>query len=152
MKPGKCVDRIERMRAVEREFDVAVMAGDALDEALQHNTALLTTAGLHLADFKSLRATLEATFIIRLFAEFETGIRDYWNKGLHRSPRARIRDIVESLASRRRILDAIKINVHAVRRYRNRLVHEEDADADLVSIEEARGSLCRFFGYLPGDW
>jgi hypothetical protein len=34
MKPGKCVDRIERIRAVEREHEVAITANSALEDAL----------------------------------------------------------------------------------------------------------------------
>ena len=90
--------------------------------------------------------------MIRLFAEFETGLRDYWTNGLQRNPDTRVRDLIESLAASRTILDAVRTNAHAVRKYRNRLVHEEDAVADPLGIKDARGYLCRYFGFLPENW
>ena len=152
MKPGKCVDRIERMKGVEREYQVATMAKEVLIEGLGQDTTMLTKKGLHQADLNSLQANLEATYLVRLFAEFETGLKDYWKNGLTKNSRTGVRDIIESLSSRFKILDAAKTNAHAVRKYRNRLVHEEDADGEPVDLKNARGYLCRFFGFLPSDW
>jgi hypothetical protein len=152
MRPGKCVDRIERMGAVEREYRVAVMAGDTLDQALGQDPALLTKSGLGKVDFDSLQTKLEDTFFIRLFAEFETGVKDYWKNGLNRNPETRIFDVIASLASKHKIPDANIIRVHMARKYRNKLVHEEDSEADSMGLSEARKSLCRYFGYLAPDW
>lgn len=151
MRAGKCVERIERMRAIEREHDVATLANDVFLEVLGQDSALLQRHGLSQSDFKTLKSNLEITFLIRLFAEFETGLKDYWKNGMQKNPKARIVNVIGSIASRRKIPDPARLNAHAVRRFRNMLVHEEDSDAESVEIRSARGYLCRFFGHLPED-
>jgi hypothetical protein len=152
MRPGKQVDRIERLRAVEREHEVAIVASKALIDHLDHNPRLLAAAGLQRADLSAFQSRLEATYLIRLFAEFETGLRDYWKNGLNRDSWSPVRDMIDSLASRHRVSDAFRVSAHAVRKYRNALIHEEDAETNIVSLSRARRSLCRFTGFLAPDW
>ena len=122
MKPGKKTDRSERMKSVEREHAVAEMARAALEKALIQHSGLLTAEGLTAADLGSYGNKLHDTYFIRLFAEFETGLKDYWKNGLGKDKGTRIMDVIDSVVARHRILDAWRINVHAVRRYRNRLI------------------------------
>ena len=152
MKPGRCTDRIERTRSVEREYQIARMASAALSKDLMHNSQLLTATGLREVDRLNHQSKLESTYLIRLFAEFETGLRDYWARCLNKPEEARVRDMIESIAARCRIADPMKTNCHRVRQYRNRLVHAEDLDAPHMELGEARRSLCRFFGFLSPDW
>jgi hypothetical protein len=152
VKPGKKTDRSERMKSVEREYGVAETARAALEEALTQHSGLLTAKGLTVVDLRTYRSKLHDTYFLRLFAEFETGLKDYWKNGLRRDPKTRIMDVINSVGAHHRILDAWRINVHAARKYRNRLIHEEDAEGDPVTLPEARRYLGRFFGYLPDDW
>jgi hypothetical protein len=152
VKPGKKTDRSERMKSVEREYGVAEMARAALEEALSQHSGLLTAKGLNVVDLRTYRSKLHDTYFIRLFAEFETGLKDYWKNGLGEDAKTRIMDVITSVGARHRIIDAWRINVHAARKYRNRLVHEEDAEGDPVTLVEARRYLGRFFGYLPDNW
>jgi len=128
VKPGKKTDRCERMKAVEREYQVAELAREALEDTLTRHSGLLTAGGLTAVDLRTYQTKLHDTYFIRLFAEFETGLKDYWKNGLNEDPRTRIMDVINSVTARHRgIIDAWRINVHAVRRYRNHLIHEEDA-------------------------
>lgn len=152
MKLGKKSDRSERMKSVEREYGVAEMALAELEVALVKNSALLTAGGLSIADLRAYRAKLQDTYFIRLFAEFETGLKDYWKNGLGEKPQTRIMDVIDSVSSKHSVLDTWRFNAHATRKYRNRLIHEEDADGDEVTLIEARRYLGKFFGCLPDDW
>ena len=152
MKPGKKTDRSERMKSVEREYQVAEMARAVLEEALIQDSGLLTAKGLTVVDLRQYRGKLHDTYFIRLFAEFETGLKDYWKNGLGENPGTRIMDVITSVGAKRRILDAWRINVHAARKYRNKLIHEEDAEGNAVTLTEARRYLGRFFGCLPDNW
>ena len=152
MKPGKKTDRSERMKSVEREYQVAEMARSALEDALDKHSGLLTGNGLTIADLRVYRAKLHDTYFIRLFAEFETGLKDYWKNGLKENPNTRIMDVISSVGARHRVIEAWRINVHAARKYRNRLIHEEDAEGDAVTLSEARRYLGRYFGSLPDNW
>jgi len=152
VKPGKKTDRSERMKSVEREYQVAEMARAALEEALAQQSDLLTAVRLTVVDLRTFRSRLHDTYFIRLFAEFETGLKDYWKNGLGRDPNTRIMDVIASVGAHHRIIDAWRINVHAARKWRNRLIHEEDAEGDPMTLTEARRHLGRFFGCLPENW
>jgi hypothetical protein len=93
---------------------------------------------------------LEGTYIIRLFAEFETGARQYWAANWDTYPKTV--DLLSGLAARHNIPDTQRDNAHLVREYRNALVHEREEKPEVVSIAVARGYLCHFFSFLPQRW
>jgi hypothetical protein len=152
VRPGKKTDRAERVKSVERQYYVAETARESLEAALRAHPTLLTGIGLDAADLRAFKSNLLDTYFIRLFAEFETAIKDYWKNGLGEDPGTRIMDVIDSLAARRRVLDAVRVNVHAARKWRNMLVHEDDTDATRVELTSARRSFGKFLGFLPDDW
>jgi hypothetical protein len=77
--------RLQRIRAVEREYLAASVAVELLDDRLRADPAFLAPYELRNRDAGSLRANLEATFFIRLFAEFEAGLRDAWARAFGRT-------------------------------------------------------------------
>jgi hypothetical protein len=83
-----------------------------------------------------------------LFAEFETGLRLFWPSARANEPPGRTRDLMDGVAATRRIPDDELRNAHAVRGYRNTLVHEREEDIDPISIAEARKHLCKFLSFL----
>jgi hypothetical protein len=94
---------------------------------------------------------LEGTYLTRMFAEFETGLRLFWDTIQDTNPRAR--DLLDGLAARRGVPDEDRDNAHLVREYRNSLVHErEDEDLEPIPIARARSHLCTFFKRLPLEW
>ena len=95
---------------------------------------------------------LEGTFLLRLFAEFESGTRDAWLKAFGRTTHPPTRDLLEAVARLRLIPQDWLDDAHEVREYRNRLVHEGDDRGDAVSVPEAHHRLCRFFSWLPLTW
>jgi hypothetical protein len=152
MRPGKRVDRIDRMKAVEREFRVAIVSRDHLAGALAKNPSVLTKQNLNQADFEALKENLASTYLIRLFAEFETGLREYWKRRSKKKVIPRVSDMMKSISSSRGIDHQDMENADIVRKYRNKLVHEEDSEARVVDVGEARRFLCVFFSSLPEDW
>ena len=94
---------------------------------------------------------LEATYFIRLFAEFESALRSYWT-GAVRPTRPITENLVNRIASRRRVGDDVVLGVHSARKYRNSLVHERDELVPRVPIGEARRSLILFLARLPESW
>jgi hypothetical protein len=71
---------IERICDVEREYKAARFAMDLLAERLQANPAQPGAEDKEWTarDAKNTAENLEATYLIRLFAEFESGLRDLW--------------------------------------------------------------------------
>ncbi len=97
-------------------------------------------------------ARLEGTYIIRLFAEFETALRAYLRETRRRPPPSRTRDLLESAAAIVHVPPEVLRNAHEVRDFRHVLVHEREATADPLTITEARGRLCVYFSFLPRKW
>jgi hypothetical protein len=145
-------ERLERMRAIEREFRIVKIAINRLHESLRTDPALLRAEQLKPADAGKASANLEATYLIRLFAEFEAGLRDAWENGFHQPTTPRTRELLEAVAARRLVPDEIRDNAQAVRVYRNSLVHEGGEDADPVTFDDARKYLGTFFSRLPLNW
>ena len=152
MRPGSRLERIIRIKDIEKEYRVAVIARDVLAERLAREPSMLTEKGLEQVHFNRFRNNLEPTYLIRIFAEFETGLRDYWRRSPGKRSNPKVSDMIRSVGSTRKIDFRETSDVDAVRKYRNKLVHEEDSSTASVGIGEARKSLCIFFGRLPEDW
>ena len=73
--------RLDRLRAIEREYKVAQIADRVLRQALPGDPALLFGERLKPADARTFSENLAATYLLRLFAEFEAGLRDLWHNG-----------------------------------------------------------------------
>jgi hypothetical protein len=139
-----------RIKAVEREYMTARLAVSRLDQHAKDNPAVLTS-DLRIRDIATSSARLEGTYIIRLFAEFETGLRQFMKAFKHRIPLS-----TEALLNR--VKDRVGIskddadNAHAVRDYRNTLVHDRRQPAGSVSVRDATRSLGKFMGWLQRYW
>ncbi len=122
-------ERIDRLKAVVREFHVVEDAIERLRVAVTDGRVDLP-GGTTARDLDAARRQLEATYLIRLWAEFETAVRSYYG-WLTNDPDPRIRstDLVNAVNASRRgraLSDAERVGVHEVREYRNSLVHDRD--------------------------
>ncbi len=139
-----------RIKAVDRQYAAVQLATSRLLEEGRKNPTVLK-GGVQHRDVVNASQDLEGTYLIRLFAEFESGLRQYWETIATTHPRTK--DLLDGLAARCRIGNDQRDNAHHVREYRNSLVHErEDEEGDPVPIAEARGYLCTFFSFLPREW
>jgi hypothetical protein len=93
---------------------------------------------------------LEGTYVMRLFAEFETRAREYWD--VTWGTEVKTVDLLNGLAARRGIPELDGDNAHLVRDYRNSLVHEREDRPDPIPVELVRKYLCTFFSFLPAQW
>ena len=139
----------DRIKGVEREFTAASRAAELLLQVIQTDPSILPR-GLKVRDVRAMADNLEATYIIRLFAAFETGLRSYW--GTHRTTTPPTRDLIIGIAALRETSDLERDVVQAVREYRNRLVHDAGATVQAFTISAARRALCTYFSRLPLKW
>jgi hypothetical protein len=138
-----------RIKAVEREF-VAMRQGT--DRFLQHAHAdpTILLGDLRHGEIANASRNLEGTYIMRLFAEFETGAREFWD--VTWGTEIGTFDLFEAVAARRGIPDIDLSHGHLVRDYRNSLVHERENRPVPLTIVLSRHYLCTFFSYLPVEW
>ena len=139
-----------RIKAVEREYTTARLAMNRLDQHAWEDPAVLA-GDLRIRDIATSSHRLEGTYIIRLFAEFETGLRQFLRAFKYRVPKS-----TEALLNR--VRDRVGIakddanNAHAVRHYRNALVHDREEPAQPVSVRDATRFLGLFMGWLQRHW
>ena len=93
--------------------------------------------------------TLEQTFLIRAFAEFEATLRDFWREHLKRTSAPRMRDLIESIAKKRSVKSTME--AHKVRDYRNFLIHGGPMPSP-VSLPEGCRIMKSFMSHLPPKW
>jgi len=142
---------LQRIKNVEAEYSAANLAAiHFLKTIIQDPTILkkLVTS----RDVKTMALQLEGTYVVRLFAEFETGLRLFWPTARTKEPPNRVAHMLDGIAATRRIPSKILEHAHRVREYRNALIHEREEPVDPIPIGESRGHLCRFFSYLPPRW
>ncbi len=145
--PTELYVRLDRIKGVEREFLTARVAIDRLIATVRIEPAVLEPNQGR--DLQHADERLEHTYLIRLFAEFEPTLRSFFEA--RRTSVPKTRDLIDSISAMRNIPLELTVSVHAVREFRNSLVHEQD-DVDPVTIALARGRLCRYLSRLPPRW
>lgn len=116
---GSPAYRLRQIKAVEREYLILRSAIDRLlAESDGRAAAGVRAVAWRLGDVRQAAEHLEGTYIIRLFAEFETGLRRFWQAKRRADPPARTRDLMEGVAAMRRIPPAHCQDAHEVRDYR----------------------------------
>lgn len=111
--------------------------------------------GLKRQDIDSCKARLESSMLVRLFAEFESGLRSYWKFHQRHTTRKTVpktEDLLNSLGARQRINTELIANVHRVRSYRNGIIHANNEPLVPVALSQSRSWLCTFFSSLPEYW
>ncbi len=144
--------RMEQIRAIELEYRVALISAAGLEERLHANPSALDEERLQYGDYQNFRDNLESTYLIRLFANFEAGLREAWELAFRRATSPSVRDLINSLAAQCSIPQDWSDRAHEAREYRNSLVHEGGDDAQAIGIRKACSDLCRFFSQLPHHW
>ncbi len=149
-------ERIDYIRSVERQYLVVSAAMERLAIAVADGRDVMPP-NTSVRDLVASRRQLEATFLIRMWAEFESAVRSYhgWLQN-DPSPRVRAIDLVNSVFAGRHgraVLDRVRTEVHEVREYRNALVHDRDEVVLPVELSEARRRLNVYLGTkLPERW
>jgi hypothetical protein len=143
---------IEWIRAVEREGELVAVALVVLEGRLRQDPSMLQQYGLEHADFSAGARHREGTYVIRVFAEFESGLREAWERAFGETTHPKIVDLLQAFAARCRIPPQRLTDADQVRAYRNSLVHAHDAETEELPLDRVRRYLCRFFSYLPDTW
>ena len=146
----KCDAWLSRIKAVERDYVATHLALEELLLAAQRNPAVLR-GRVEVRHLDQALEGLQATYLIRLFAEFESGLREFW-RASRRGRIPRTEHLLTGIAAARGVPDEDLLSAHAVRRHRNSLVHDQEEAAATIPLRTARGHLCRFFSRLPPTW
>ena len=140
-----------RIKAVERRFLAIRIGTDRLQDDVRRDPTILK-GRVDPRDLTSASEDLEGTYLTRMFAEFETGLRQYWETISDTHPKTK--DLLAGLAAKCKIGNDQQSNAHLVREYRNSLMHErEDEEVEPIPIATARGYLCHVLQFpLLREW
>ena len=141
---------LNRLKAVEREFEFVRFAIEQTERLLGEADSDLPT---HLSqdDARSAKRRLAATYLVRIFAEFEAALRDYWRSVRDKTTQRPVSTLIESLARYCAVSEAIYLDANDVRERRNRIVHDGELPT-AVDIGLVRGQLCVFLSHLLRGW
>lgn len=140
----------KKIKAVEREYWCAQLAVERLSVAAKRDATILGE-GPTPRDVASTHRNLAGTYLIRMFAEFETAIRSFW-RSLRPGRRPQVELLLDRVGHRRRIPAKVLRQAQDVREYRNMLIHDREQELPGVSIEQARHHLSVYFAWLPDQW
>jgi hypothetical protein len=139
---------------VREEYSAAKFCIQQVVSALDQRSALFDAGianRIARGDLDECLENLEITYLLRLFAEFEGVLRDYWLVGRNRTSRPDMKPLMISLAAYCQ-MNADDINdAHAVREYRNRVIHNHQREQQL-DFSTALSRLNKVIRWLPKQW
>ncbi len=136
-----------RIKEVEREFLAVQFSTEEMLRIVRLDSYVLV-GGMDVTDLVRAVNHLEGTYIVRMFSEFETGLRMHWEHIRGKDSPSRTRDLVDGSAAYNGVSLATKAEAHAVRDYRNYLVHQRDGAFVPIRLIETRSTLCTFLSFL----
>ena len=148
--------RLERIAAVFQEYLAAKTASDLLIAQTDANPSYGHDHGWEPRAGESFTENLEATYIIRIYAEFEAALRDYWLTYRKQTTRPKMYQLVNHAIPDQSFSQDVIDNADDVREFRNFLVHdiEDELGEDRISftVQQAKSNLCAYIARLDPAW
>jgi hypothetical protein len=139
------------IKQVKGSYQTALQTIKALVAIVTEHPEYLYQHDLSLADLKSLAKELHDIYFTRMFACFESVLRNYWRTKV-RNNKPRTEHLISSIAGKLGIPQDILDAAHEIREFRNFLIHEEQELKRRFTIEEASGYLNTYLARLPLQW
>ena len=145
--PNRRHEWISRLTAIGKEYRAAQFAVDRLVAEARRDPGIVPST-VEIKYVTRSQQFLEETYVIRMYAEFESALRLYWATVRDTNPP--MKDLVNGIASRKHITFDITDAVHAAREYRNCLVHEREERVSPIPIGDIDRHLAQFLGRIKG--
>jgi hypothetical protein len=144
------LDWIDAIHDVQREYFAMELGSEYLRNAVKEDPKILWRDPRAEWVDKA-RDNLQETYLVRLYAVFENGLRNSWINSI-RETEPPMRQLVDAVSSHRKIPYHLSENAHSVRIFQNAIVHEDSEESEVIDIRDARSHLCTFFARLSSDW
>ena len=147
-------DAFRKLDDVRDEYGAARLAIGHVLVAGKNDPSLNDLGGQGQITFRHLEScarNLEITYFVRLFAEFEGVLRDYWLDGRKRKTNPPMIDLINSIASYCFVNNDDMQNAHEVREYRNDVIHDH-LQHPRFDFQTCRSRLASFVRWLPRKW
>ncbi|MBI4581243.1 MAG: hypothetical protein HY718_16190 [Planctomycetes bacterium] len=147
-------EAFDRLKRVPREFDAARWSiSRTLPQVVQDPT-IFRTDTLTTGDLRDCQRNLEVTYLTRIFAEFETVLRDFYWSLMHPQQtrrRTSIEAVIDRIAARQYIPADVLDGAHAVREYRNDVIHD-GLRTPRLPLHDCKSRLAKYISYFPPVW
>jgi hypothetical protein len=140
-----------RLKQVRMSYETARQTVEVFRRIAQQQPQYLYDYKLTLADIDALAIELHDIYFTRLFACFESILRQYWRAKV-RNSRPSTEQLLSSVAGRFVVSQDTLDAVSEIRAFRNLLIHEEHDVKRRFTIDEASGHLNTFLARLPLHW
>ncbi len=147
--------RLERIKAVHQEYLAATSAADLLVIETTADPSFGLMRGWKQRSGTAFVANLEATYIIRIYAEFEAALREYWSTYLNRITNPKMSQLLKRAIPTQHYPNDVILGADGVREYRNALVHDvgdEWDETSPVTMEDAKSRLCAYIACFDPNW
>lgn len=148
--------RLQRIANVAQEFLAAKTAADWVQGCQEADPSFGDHHGWEAKAGIDFCENMEATYIVRMYAEFEAGLRDYWKTHLKRDTHPPMVQLVRHAIPNQMFSQDTVDDADDVREYRNYLVHDTEDDVPEgirpFTVAEAKRCLCAYFGRLDASW
>jgi hypothetical protein len=143
-----CHDRIKQAK---RSYEAALHTVNVLLELVTLQPKLIFEHELDLNEIRQLKQELHEVYFVRMFASFESSVRDYWRTSV-RDTKPLTERLLNSVAGRRGVPEDIVDTVHEIRDFRNCLIHGDHVGETQFTIDEASRILNTYLARLPLQW
>lgn len=147
----RLLDCHARLAAVKRSSETARTTVEAFLMIAEANPDHLNDLEITIQEVQKLAVELEGMYFLRLFAAFESCVRDYWRNGV-RNTKPLTETLIASLATRRGVPQDILDEVQQIRDYRNAITHDDHEPVRAYSLMEASRYLNTFLARLLRNW
>jgi hypothetical protein len=135
-------EQLDKIKSLEAMFFETKRAIAFYIKSCETYPTLIESSKFKKSTISSSLNEIENTFIVRIFAEFEGFLRNYWAlSGRRTKPQAK--QLINSIATRFQLDPKY---IHKVREYRNSLLHE--GAAPTITLTEARKYICTYLGQM----
>jgi hypothetical protein len=153
--PYRRFDWHQHITEVWGEYKSARAAVDRLKAEVVAAPDLLKNDPVAREYLRDAHGNLEGTYIVRLFAAFESALRSY-DRAKHNDPTRKTdaSAMIDEIGGKRGrgIQLGIGQRAHEVRLVRNYWAHESDEDLEPMTIDKARARLQAYLHELPDEW
>ena len=141
----------DRITSVWQQFTVAAHAISSFLALCRADPTRLPGPQARVRDVQRCHEGLAGVYLVRLFAEFEGALREFWRRGCGRrtSPPAEV--LINRVAARCSVPRDDLAAAQEVRSVRNELVHQGQA-LSRMHLSSARRYLGKFLSHLPRRW
>ena len=140
---------VQRLQPIYEEYLAVRASVDYAAErwSIIHDDEIFVGFNTKFSQIQSARQNIEATYTVRIFSEFESILRQEMRFQGHKVP-YKTEALINRAALISRVSNAVRLEAHRVREYRNDIVHQNAQRGPVIPLLRTMTSLNKFLAGL----